>query len=86
MLPLFVASRSFLVSRIYTYIENVYLPTSNLLTHCGLTCAVSVIFCAITCTVTEVISGIVNASNKEFVCLIEIYTKLMKRTRFLKSS
>ena len=41
------------------------LPTSNLLVDCGLTCGVSVIFCAITCTVTEVASGIVNASNKE---------------------
>jgi len=37
----------------------------SLLAHCGLTCVMSVIFCAIKCTVTEVASGIVNASNKE---------------------
>jgi hypothetical protein len=42
----------------------------NLLAHCGLTCVVSVIFCAVTCTVTEVASGIVNASNKKLqVCV-----------------
>jgi len=33
--------------------------------HCGLTCVVSVIFCAVTCTVTELASDIVNASSKE---------------------
>jgi hypothetical protein len=42
------------------YFGNVYLPTTNLLAHCGLTCVISVIFSAITCTVTEVASDIVN--------------------------
>jgi len=41
----------------------------SLLAHCGLTCVVSVILCAITRIVTEVANGIVNASNKELqVC------------------
>jgi type III secretory pathway component EscU len=35
------------------------------LAHCGLTCVVSVIFCAMTCTVIEVAICIVNASHKE---------------------
>jgi len=70
MLHLFVASLQFLVSRIYIYFYNVYLPTSDLLAHCGLTCAVFVIFCAVTYTVTEVASGIVSASSKELqVCV-----------------
>ena len=54
----------FSVMNLYLF-ENVYLPTSNLLAHCGLTCVVSVVFCATTCTVREVANGIVNASNKE---------------------
>jgi hypothetical protein len=47
----------------------VYLPTSYFLSHCGLTCVVSVIFYAVICTITEIASGIVNASNKELKCV-----------------
>jgi hypothetical protein len=55
---------------VYIYFLNIYIPTSFLSAHCGLTCAVSAIFCAITCTVTEEVSGIVNTSNKELqVCV-----------------
>ena len=36
----------------------------------GLTCVVSDIVCAMICTVTEVASGIVNASNKELIVCV----------------
>ena len=61
-----------------------YLPTSNLLAHCVLTNVLSVIFRVIICAITEVANGIVNASTKS-VCLVEMYTTLMKQIRFLKS-
>ena len=55
-------------TNLYLYLK--YLPTSNLLAFCGLTCVVSVMFCATTCTVTEVANGTVNASSKELqVCV-----------------
>jgi len=58
------------VSLIYIYFYSVYLPTSNLIAHCGLTCVIFVIFCAVTYTVTEVSSGVVSASSKELqVCV-----------------
>jgi len=47
----------------------VYLPTLNLLAHCGLTCVVTVIFYVIICAITEVAIGVVNASNKEIKCV-----------------
>ena len=52
----------FSIMNLYLFLKR---KPSNLLAHCGVTCVVSVIFCAVTYTVTDVASGIVNASNKE---------------------
>jgi len=43
----------FSIMNIYLFLKCIP-STSNLLVQCGLTCVVSVIFCAITCTFTEV--------------------------------
>ena len=75
----------FYIINLYLFLK-VYLPTSNLLAHCGLTCVVSVIFCVVTCTVTEVASGIVNASSEELqVCGGNLYDADETKIRFLKS-
>jgi hypothetical protein len=54
----------FSILNLYSFFKSI--PSDlNLLARCGLTFAESFTFCAIKCTVTEVATGIVNASNKE---------------------